>query len=74
MQLTYTPDEPRLFLLREKPEDPQFEPHVRIKMAHGLVSPSFISVAFTVIKDMIKGMSHMLAFFNLNHLSTENTI
>ena len=30
MQLTYAPDEPRLFLLREKPEDPQFEPHAGI--------------------------------------------
>ena len=45
MQLTYyAPDEPRLFLLREKPEDPQFEPHAGIKMAHGLESPSSISV------------------------------
>ena len=44
MQLTYVPDEPRLFLLREKPEDPQFEPHAGIKMAYGLVSPSSISV------------------------------
>ena len=26
MQVTYAPDEPRLFWLREKPEDPQFEP------------------------------------------------
>ena len=31
MQLTYTPDEPQL-LLREKPEDPQIEPHAEIKM------------------------------------------
>ena len=28
------PDEPRLFWLREKPEDPQFEPHAGIKVAH----------------------------------------
>ena len=45
MQLTYAPDEPQLFLLREKPEDPQIEPHARIKMAQGLVSPSSISVS-----------------------------
>ena len=25
--INYAPDEPRLFLLREKPEDPQIEPH-----------------------------------------------
>ena len=44
MHLTYAPDEPRLFLLGEKPEDPQIEPHASIKMAQGLVSPSSISV------------------------------
>ena len=44
MQLTYAPDEPRLSLLRENPEDPQFEPHAGIRMARGLVSPSSISV------------------------------
>ena len=44
MQLTCAPDEPRLFVLREKPEDPQIEPHAWIKMGQGLVSPS-ISVA-----------------------------
>ena len=48
MQLTFAPGEPRLSLLREKPEDrdPQFEPHAGIKMAHGLVSPSSISVVY----------------------------
>ena len=46
MQLTYAPDEPRLFLLQEKPEDP-LEPHAGIKMAQGLVSPSSISVEQT---------------------------
>ena len=44
MRLIYAPDEPRLFLLREKPEDPQIEPHAGIKIAQGLVSPSSISV------------------------------
>ena len=46
MQLTYASDEPRLFLLREKPRDPQFEPHAEIKMAHGLVSPVGISLLY----------------------------
>ena len=49
MQLTYAPDEPPLFLLQEKPEDPQIEPHAGIKMVQGLVSPSSISVAYTVV-------------------------
>ena len=44
MQLTYAPEEPRLFLLWERPEDPQIDPHAGIKMAQGLVSPSSISV------------------------------
>ena len=44
MQLTYAPDEPRLFLLGEKPEDPQIEPHTGIKKAQGMVSSSSISV------------------------------
>ena len=47
MQLTYAPDEPQLFLLREKPEDPQIEPHAGIKMTQGLVSPSSISVGIS---------------------------
>ena len=34
---TYAPDEPWLFWLQEKPEDPQIEPRARIKMAQGLV-------------------------------------
>ena len=45
MQLTYAPDEPQLFLLREKPKDLQIEPHAMIKMAQSLVSPSSISLA-----------------------------
>ena len=36
MQVTYAPDEPWLFCSRENPEDPQFEPHVGIKMAQVL--------------------------------------
>ena len=47
MQLAYAPDEPLLFLLREKPEDPQIEPHAGIKMAKGLVSPASISVVLS---------------------------
>ena len=47
MQLSYAPDEPQLFLSREQPEDPQFEPHARIKMAQGMVSPS--SVKTTIL-------------------------
>ena len=42
MQVTYTPDKPRLFWLREKPEDPQFDPHAGIKMAQVLGSPLYI--------------------------------
>ena len=36
MQVTYAPDEPRLFWLREKPEDPNLSPHAGIKMAQVL--------------------------------------
>ena len=42
MQVTYAPDEPRLFWLQEKPEDPQFELHARIKMAEVLGCPLYI--------------------------------
>ena len=42
MQVTYAPDELRLFWLREKPEDPQFEPNVGINMAQVLGSPVYI--------------------------------
>ena len=37
-QVTNSPDEPRLFRLQEKPEDP----HAGIKMAQGLVSLVYI--------------------------------
>ena len=49
MQLTYAPDEPQLFLLREKSEDPQIEPHARIKMAQGMVSLVYICGGYTRI-------------------------
>ena len=49
--LTYAPDEPRLFLLREIPEDPQIKPHARIKMAQGLVSPVGISLLYICVWD-----------------------
>ena len=42
MQVTYPPDEPRLFWLQEKPEDLQIKPHAGIKMAQGLVSLVYI--------------------------------
>ena len=42
MQVTYAPEEPQLFWLRETPEDPQFEPHARIKMAQVLGSLVYI--------------------------------
>ena len=42
MQVTYTPDEPRLFWLRDKPEDPQFEPHAGIKMEQVLGTLMYI--------------------------------
>ena len=38
----YTPDESRVFWLREKPEYPQLEPHVGIKMAQVLGSLVYI--------------------------------
>ena len=40
--MTYASDEPRLFWLWEKLEDPQFEPHAGIKMAQVLESPVYI--------------------------------
>ena len=64
MQLTYAHDEPQLFLLREKPEDPQFEPHAGIKMAQGLVYPSFTSVVETVVRSTNCTIS--LIFFAYN--------
>ena len=42
MQVVYALDELRLFWLREKAEDPQFEPHARIKMAQVLGSIMYI--------------------------------
>ena len=36
------PDELRLFYLREKPEDPQFEPHTGINMVQVLGSLMYI--------------------------------
>ena len=42
MQVTYVPAEPGLLWLRENPEDPQIEPHARIKMAQGLVPLVYI--------------------------------
>ena len=68
MQLTYTPDKPRLFLLREQPEDPQFEPHAGIKIAHGLVSPSSISVVDTqTVSEMIFIINFLVFSSGLNH-------
>ena len=42
MQVTYAPDEPRLFWLWEKLKDPQFEPHDGIKMVQVLGSLVYI--------------------------------
>ena len=42
MQVTYTPDKLQLFWLWEKPEDPQFEPHIGVKMVQVLGSPLYI--------------------------------
>ena len=42
MQVTHALDKPRLFWLRENPEDPQNEPHAGINMAQGLVSLLYI--------------------------------
>ena len=41
------PYEPQLFLLQEKPEDPQIEPHAGIKIAQGLV----ISLLYICVPD-----------------------
>ena len=71
MQLTYAPDQPRLFLLREKPKDPQFKPHAGIKMAQGLVSPSSISVIKTQITTLYKGI--LLHLSSLSDRFTQTT-
>ena len=42
MQVICAPDKPRLFSLREKPKDPQFEPHAGIKMVQILGSLVYI--------------------------------
>ena len=44
MKVTYLTDEPRaqLFWLQVNPEDPQFEPHAKIKMAQVRGSPLYI--------------------------------
>ena len=44
MQVTLTPDEPRLFWFTGKLQDPQFEPHAGIKMVQTLLSPLHICV------------------------------
>ena len=54
MQVTYGPDEPWLFWLGEKPEDPQFEPHAGINMVQVLGSPVHIYV-------MLRGKFHRRA-------------
>ena len=41
MQVTYAPDKPQL-LIMEKPKDPQFEPHVGMKMIWVLGSPLWV--------------------------------
>ena len=42
MQVAYAPDKPLLFGFREKPEDPQLEPHAETKMVQVLGSPLYI--------------------------------
>ena len=55
MQVIYAPDEPRLFWLREKPEDPKFEPHARIKMAQVLGFPWYIISMSTILQNALLG-------------------
>ena len=38
----YPSNKSRLFWLQDKPEDPQFEPHARIKMVQVMGSPLYI--------------------------------
>ena len=69
MQVTYAPDKPQLFWLREKPEDPQFEPHARIKMAHVLGSPVYIYGLYVHVKKCWL-WSNISYSFCINLLST----
>ena len=63
MHVTYAPDKPRLVWLQEKPEDPQFEPHVGIKMVQVLGSLVYIyenntkTTAFTLSVNVKLGMT-----------------
>ena len=50
MQVTYAPDKSWLFWLQENPENPQFEPHVGIKMEQVLPKMSVCA--------MFKGVLH----------------
>ena len=42
LDCTYAPDKSGLLWLREKPEDPQFERYVGMKVVQVLVSPLYI--------------------------------
>ena len=43
MKVTYMqPNKSQLFWLQDKPEDPQFQPHARIKMVQVMGSPLYI--------------------------------
>ena len=50
MQLTYAPDEPRLFLLWEKPKDPQFESHDQDGAVSGI---SLLYICVTIPKKKV---------------------
>ena len=72
MQVTYAHDEPRLFWLREIPEDPQFETHTitSIKMAQVLGSLVYIYGMWPLISWTYEGF-HVLT--SINKLNSNQT-
>ena len=60
---TYSPDESQLFLLQEKPEYSQFEPHARVKMVQVLGSPLYICSHYTTLESGTIAVTFFFFFF-----------
>ena len=68
--MTYALDELRLFVLQEKTEDPQFEPHARTKMEQVLGSLVYICGVLTAFlcKLIMKGTTRSFCHGSENAL------
>ena len=67
-RVTRTLDEPWLFWLREKPEDPQIEPHAGIKMAQVLVSLYICGLHIVSMIKILSWAKHILRRYSNHHL------